>query len=235
MLENAWLSVSDIWGILEPIAERTSQCPWLPALFGFYLRLLPITCSCLGEQQEGLQLVDLWHSVAPHGPQPALRQPQCDPACRDGAPPPAVPLRADLVNGGASDLVLVVELVEAVRQVVHCARAQVAARPPGLVYGVLWPLGSDADAIAGGGGGETEREGEKEKDINSCTYCLLVPIWNVSVSFVSGLLYMLFSLPGMWNQSIPDLFWYDKLLRLWHPLCRHAVKMPPQSALHPHA
>jgi len=46
-------------------------------------------------------------------------------------------MRADLFDGSAFNFQLVVELVEAVRQVVHGARAQGAAEPPGLVDGVL--------------------------------------------------------------------------------------------------
>lgn len=72
-------------------------------------------------------------------------------------------MRFDLLHGGGFNSHLVGVLVEAVRQVMHGACGQGAAGAPGLVDGVLRPLGSDADAIAGGGGG---REGERKRGGN---------------------------------------------------------------------
>lgn len=102
--------------------------------------------SCPSE--ESFQLVNLWVSYAPHGPQPALLQPQCDSGGGKRSTPPAVSLWADLVYRSTADLHLVVELVETVCQVVHCASAQWAALSPGLVGWVFRPLGSDIDVSA---------------------------------------------------------------------------------------
>lgn len=103
--------------------------------------------SCPSE--ESLEFLDLRVSDAPHGLQPALLHSQCNPALWKRSAPPSVSLWADLVDGGAPDLVFVAQFVEAVCQVVHRAGAQRAALPSG-VGRLSGPLGSDVDANPGG-------------------------------------------------------------------------------------
>lgn len=85
----------------------------------------------------------------PHRPELALLQLQNGLALGEGATPPAVAIGADLFDGGAANLQLVVELVDAVRQVVDRASAEGAAWPLGLVHVGFGPLGAYADVGAG--------------------------------------------------------------------------------------
>lgn len=68
-------------------------------------------------------------------------------------------LWADLMNRVSLDLELVIKLVQAVCQVVHCAGAQRTAVSSWLVGWVFRPLGSDIDVSAGG-------QRERQEDIN---------------------------------------------------------------------
>lgn len=77
--------------------------------------------------------MELRVSLAPHRPDPALVQPETETAFWDGAPSAPIPLGADLVHRCTADLQLVVELVQAVCKVMHCAGAQGAALSPGWI------------------------------------------------------------------------------------------------------
>lgn len=103
--------------------------------------------SCPSE--ESFEFADLRVADPPHGLQPALLHSQCDPALWKRSAPPSVSLWADLVDGGAPDLVFVAQLVEAVCQVVHRAGTQRAALSSGIGR-LSGPLGPDVDANAGG-------------------------------------------------------------------------------------
>lgn len=109
--------------------ENSTVC-LSPAFFGCF----PISSeSGSGPSQESLQLVNVRGCSAPHGPQSALLQPQRDPLLGDGATPASVSLRTHLVLGGVPELVLVAQLVQPVRQVVHDAGAQRTTLSSGLV------------------------------------------------------------------------------------------------------
>lgn len=122
---------------------------------------IPLVKSCSCPSEDSFELVNLWGSYAPHGPEPALLQRQCDSALWKGPTPPAVSLWADLVNRGTPDPQLIVELMQAVCQVVHCASAQRAALSSRLVGWWFRSLGSDVDASAAG-------QRERQQDINPC-------------------------------------------------------------------
>lgn len=77
--------------------------------------------------------MELRLSLAPHRPHLALVHPETEAAFWNRAPFAAVSLRADLVHRGTADLHFVVELVQAVCQIMHCACAQGAALSPGWV------------------------------------------------------------------------------------------------------
>ena len=113
--------------------------------------------------------------AAPCGPQPASLQPQRGPALGQGAASATVALGADLVHGGAADVQLVVELVQAVSQVMDRARTQGTAWPPVLVDGVLGPLGSDAEVSAGGEGEEGENINPRSAFLNRTLLADRVP------------------------------------------------------------
>ena len=106
--------------------------------------LLARSRSCPFEKSH--KLVNLRVTYSPLGPQPVLRWERSTPA--------AVSLWADLVNRGAPDLHLVIEQVQAVGQVVHCAGAQWTTL-------FSWPLGSDTDVTAGG-------QRKRQEDVNLC-------------------------------------------------------------------
>lgn len=134
---------------------RILLCVTLLPFFFFFFPISSRSRSC--PSQESLQLVNLWGRSAPHGPQPALLQPQRDPLLGEGSTPPSVSLWADLLHGGIPDLVLVSELVQPVSQVMHRAGAQRTTLSSRLVDWVFGPLGSDTDVSAGG---ETERRSD---------------------------------------------------------------------------
>lgn len=147
--------LAEVWGISRIFLEQrenTNSLAFVPN---------SSSKSRSGPSEESLELVNLWVMYAPRGPQPALLQLQCDSALWERPTPPAVSLRADLVNGGAPNLHLVVELVQAVCEVMHCAGAQRTTLSSWLVGWVLRPLGSDIGVSAGG---KTERE----EDVNPC-------------------------------------------------------------------
>lgn len=186
----------------------------------------PLAKSRSCPSEESLKLVNLWASDAPHGLQHALLHSQCDSALWKRSTPPSVSLWADLVNGGASDLKFVAKFVEPVCQVMHRAGAQRAALSSRRDW-LSRPLGSDIDANAGG-------KKERQLEIKPC--CSLLRFWCLSIFFSHHLVFvdMLESLvgflPGMWQQSIPDILWSDKVLRLFCCLHWCSVKSPSSSA-----
>lgn len=77
---------------------------------------------------------------------------------RQGAPAPAaVALRADLTPGGDAVLVLVCELVDLVRQLLHRARPEATAKAPQaleVVHALAVALNSDAGGVRTAGEGK---------------------------------------------------------------------------------
>ena len=104
-------------------AKQRTSC----LLYSLFSVWPPLSKSNSCPSEEGLQLVELRVSLAPQRPDLALVQPETETVFWDRAPSAPVPLRADLVHRCTADLQFVVELVQAMCQVMHCACAQGAA------------------------------------------------------------------------------------------------------------
>lgn len=176
--------------------------------------------------EESHQLMNLWVCYPPLGP--VLLLAPWRSLLWHRPTPAAVSLWTQHVGRGIPNLQLVIELVQAMGQVMHSAGAQWTTLSPWWAHWVLGPFCSHTDS-------SSERQGRDSGTLihvitAGCFLdsCLQIDHrWNISQDNMVGVL------PGMWQQVVPDFFCSDKVLRVCRLLHWDTVKVSSQSVLQP--